>query len=112
MLLIPTNFSKNSTTPHPPTLLMIDNIWLWIGFNIFVLFMLALDLGVFHRTAQVITFKESISWTVVWVVLAMVFNLGVWHYAGAEKGIEFFTGYVIEKSLSVDNVFVFVMLFS
>ena len=91
---------------------MIDNPWLWIGFNIFVLLMLALDLGVFHRTAHIVTFKESISWTVIWVALAMLFNLGVWHYAGSEKGLEFLTGYVIEKSLSVDNVFIFVLLFS
>ncbi|CAN5901892.1 TerC family protein [soil metagenome] len=91
---------------------MIDNLWLWIGFNVFVLFMLALDLGVFHRKAHIVTFKESIAWTVVWVSLALLFNLGIWHYAGPEKGIEFLTGYVIEKSLSVDNVFVFVLLFS
>ena len=91
---------------------MTDQLWLWIGFNVFVLFMLALDLGVFHRKAHVVTFKESIAWTVVWVALAMLFNLGVWHYGGSEKGIEFLTGYVIEKSLSVDNVFVFALLFS
>lgn len=91
---------------------MTDNLWLWIGFNLFVLFMLALDLGVFHRKAHVVTFRESITWTVIWVALAMLFNLGVWHYAGSEKGIQFLTGYVIEKSLSVDNVFVFALLFS
>jgi tellurite resistance protein TerC len=91
---------------------MIENLWLWIGFNVFVLFMLALDLGVFHRKAHVVTFKESIAWTVVWVSLALLFNLGVAHYMGDQKGLEFFTGYVIEKSLSVDNVFVFVLLFS
>jgi tellurite resistance protein TerC len=91
---------------------MIVNPWLWIGFNIFVLFMLALDLGVFHRKAHVVSFKESMAWTVVWVALAMLFNLAVWHFAGGEKGVEFLTGYVIEKSLSVDNVFVFVLLFS
>ncbi len=91
---------------------MTDNPWLWIGFNVFVLSMLALDLGVFHRKAHIVSFKESIAWTVVWVALAMLFNLGVWHYAGSEKGIEFLTGYVIEKSLSVDNVFVFALLFS
>jgi tellurite resistance protein TerC len=91
---------------------MTDNLWLWIGFNIFVLCMLALDLGVFHRKAHVVTFKESISWTVVWIGLALIFNLGVWHYMGPQKGLEFFTGYVIEKSLSVDNVFVFALLFS
>jgi tellurite resistance protein TerC len=91
---------------------MTDNLWLWIGFNVFVLLMLALDLGVFHRKAHVVTFKESIAWTVVWVSLALLFNLGVAHYMGDEKGLEFFTGYVIEKSLSVDNVFVFALLFS
>ncbi len=91
---------------------MTDSLWLWIGFNVFVLLMLALDLGVFHRKAHVVTFKESISWTLVWVALAMLFNLGVAHYGGPDKGMEFLTGYVIEKSLSVDNVFVFALLFS
>jgi len=74
--------------------------------------MLALDLGVFHRKAHVVTFKESMVWTVVWVSLAMLFNLGIGHYMGDAKALEFFTGYVIEKSLSVDNVFVFALLFS
>src|SRR5512136_980701 len=91
---------------------MIDQIWLWIGFNVFVLAMLALDLGVFHRKAHVVSFKESITWTVVWVTLALLFNVGVWHFYGSEKALEFFTGYLIEKSLSVDNVFVFALLFS
>lgn len=91
---------------------MMDHLWPWIGFNAFVLVMLALDLGVFHRKAHVVSFKESIAWTVVWVSLAMLFNLGVAHYMGNDKGLEFFTGYVIEKSLSVDNVFVFALLFS
>lgn len=91
---------------------MTDTLWLWVGFNLFVLLMLALDLGVFHRKCHVVTFKESIAWTVVWVVLAMVFNAGIWHYAGSQKALEFFTGYLIEKSLSVDNVFVFALLFS
>ncbi len=91
---------------------MTDTLWLWIGFNVFVLAMLALDLGVFHRKAHIVTVKESLSWTAVWVTLALIFNLGIWHYMGPQKGLEFFTGYVIEKSLSVDNVFVFVLLFS
>ena len=91
---------------------MSDTFWLWIGFNIFVLAMLALDLGVFHRKAHIVTLKESLSWTAVWVTLALIFNLGIWHYMGPQKGLEFFTGYVIEKSLSVDNVFVFLLLFS
>ena len=91
---------------------MTDTLWLWIGFNVFVLVMLALDLGVFHRKAHVVSLKESLSWTVVWIALAMVFNLGVWHYSGSQRALEFFTGYLIEKSLSVDNVFVFALLFS
>jgi tellurite resistance protein TerC len=91
---------------------MSDTIWMWIGFNLFVLAMLALDLGVFHRKARVVAFKESVAWTVVWVALALAFNAGIWYFAGAQKALEFFTGYVIEKSLSVDNVFVFAMLFS
>ena len=91
---------------------MIDTVWMWLGFNLFVLAMLALDLGVFHRKAHVVAFKESIAWTVVWVALALLFNGAIWYFAGAQKALQFFTGYVIEKSLSVDNVFVFAMLFS
>src|SRR5512139_1025272 len=93
-------------------MIMTEQIWLWVGFNAFVLAMLALDLGVFHRKAHVVSFKESITWTVVWVALALLFNGGVWHFAGSQKALEFFTGYLIEKSLSVDNVFVFALLFS
>src|SRR5512135_126059 len=91
---------------------MIDQILPWVGFNVFVLAMLALDLGVFHRKAHVVSFKESITWTVVWVALALLFNGGIWHFYGSQKALEFFTGYLIEKSLSVDNVFVFALLFS
>lgn len=93
-------------------LIVIDTVWLWVGFNLFVLAMLALDLGVFHRKAHVVTLKESITWTCVWVLLALLFNVGVYWYFGPQKGIEFLTGYVLEKSLSVDNVFVFALLFS
>lgn len=91
---------------------MTPNTWLWIGFNVFVLLMLALDLGVFHRKAHVVSFKEALSWTVVWVVLALLFNIGIAHFMGGEKAIEFLTGYVIEYSLSVDNIFIFALLFS
>ncbi len=91
---------------------MIDQLWLWIGFNLFVLAMLALDLGVFHRTAHVVSFRESIAWTSIWVILALLFNGGIWYLSGPQKALEFFTGYLIEKSLSVDNVFVFALLFS
>ena len=91
---------------------MTDTFWLWTGFNVFVLAMLALDLGVFHRKAHVVAFREAIGWTVAWVSLALLFNLGVWHYAGPQKALEFTTGYLIEYSLSVDNIFVFALLFS
>ncbi|MGB8170703.1 MAG: TerC family protein [Chthoniobacteraceae bacterium] len=91
---------------------MTADLGLWIGFNLFVLLMLALDLGVFHRKSHVVSVRESIVWTFVWVGLALVFNAGIWHFAGSEKALEFFTGYLIEKSLSVDNLFVFALLFS
>lgn len=85
---------------------------LWIGFTVFVLAMLAIDLGVFHRKARDVKFKEAVSWTVVWVGLAAIFNAGIWYYFGHQKGLEFLTGYLIEEALSVDNVFVFLIIFS
>lgn len=88
------------------------NYWPWIGFNVFVLIMLALDLGVFNRKSHVISVKESISWTLVWIALALTFNLGIGHFMGNDKALEFLTGYVIEKSLSIDNIFVIALLFS
>ena len=91
---------------------MAENIWFWIIFNVFVLAMLALDLGVFHRHDHAVTMKEASIWTVVWISLALLFNLGLYFYAGPEPALQFLTGYLIEKSLSVDNIFVFVMLFS
>ncbi len=85
---------------------------LWAGFILFVLAMLALDLGVFHRKAHVVRFKEALAWSAVWVSLALIFNAGIWWRFGPEPGLEFLTGYLIEKSLSVDNIFVFVIIFS
>ncbi len=84
---------------------------LWIGFTLFVFAMLALDLGVFHRKAHEVRPKEALVWTLVWIGLAIVFNLGVYHWFGPEKGLEFLTGYLIEKALSVDNIFVFLVIF-
>jgi tellurite resistance protein TerC len=95
-----------------PGLETIGNPWLWIGFVGFVLAMLALDLGVFHRKAHVVGFREALVWSIVWVCLALLFNAGVFYFSGPVVGVEFFTGYLIEKSLSVDNVFVFVIIFS
>ncbi|MBK9715947.1 MAG: TerC family protein [Saprospiraceae bacterium] len=84
----------------------------WIGFNVFVLLMLALDLGVFNRKAHVISIKEAMIWSGVWIALAMCFNALIYYWQGPSKALEFFTGYVIEKSLSVDNIFVFVLIFT
>jgi len=95
--------------------------WTWYAaFVAGVLVVLAVDLGVFHRTAHVVSFRESVTWSLVWVTLALVFNYGLYQYAltqfppdVAERiGLEFLTGYLIEKSLAVDNVFVFVLVFS
>jgi len=85
---------------------------LWIGFNVFVLLMLVLDLGVFHRKSKVITVKDALTWTAVWILLAFLFNVFVYYQLGEEKAFEFFTGYLIEKSLSVDNIFVIILIFS
>ena len=99
-----------------------DTVWLWVGFNLFVLAMLALDLGVFHRHAHVVSVKEAGIWSVVWISLALVFNSLIYlfwdrispgsSYTNSEAGLAFLTGYLIEKSLSVDNIFVFVLIFS
>jgi len=89
-----------------------ENIWLWIGFNGFVLAMLALDLGVFHRKAHTVSLKEALIWSVVWITLAMLFNAGLYFLQGPDSALQFFTGYLIEKSLSVDNIFVFVLIFT
>ena len=85
---------------------------LWIGFTLFVLAMLALDLGVFHRKAHVVGVREALVWTAVWIALALLFNVGVYVWFGAERALEFLTGYVIEKALSVDNIFVFLVVFA
>ncbi|MBV9497261.1 MAG: TerC family protein [Acidobacteria bacterium] len=90
----------------------IANPTLWTVFGIFVVGMLALDLGVFHRKAHEVRAKEALIWTGVWIGLSLLFNAAIWRWFGSERALEFLTGYVIEKALSVDNVFVFVVLFS
>lgn len=87
------------------------SIALWIGFNLFVLAMLALDLGVFHRKAHGVSLKEATIWSAVWVALALAFNAGIYWLRGPDPAIQFLTGYLIEKSLSVDNIFVFALIF-
>jgi tellurite resistance protein TerC len=97
---------------------MENQILVYAVFNLFILGMLALDLGLFHRREHVITMRESLTWTAVWVVLALLFTVLVYYRyqlmagTGTEAAIQFLTGYLIEKSLSVDNVFVFLLLFT
>jgi tellurite resistance protein TerC len=85
---------------------------LWFGFIAFVVAMLAVDLGIFHRKSHVVGTREALVWSSVWVGLALLFNLAVWRWFGAQRGLEFLTGYLIEKSLSIDNIFVFVVIFA
>lgn len=85
---------------------------LWIGFSVFVIAMLILDLGVFHRRSQITSIKESLIWTGIWISASLIFNLLVWLWFGREPAIEFLTGYLIEKSLSVDNIFIFLLIFT
>jgi tellurite resistance protein TerC len=99
-----------------------ETLWLWVGFNAFVLGMLALDLGVFHRKSHVVGFKEAAIWSSVWIGMAVLFNALLFffweqwapnsEYTSSEASILFLTGYIIEKSLSIDNIFVFVLIFT
>jgi len=89
-----------------------NGIWPWTIFNALVLLMLAIDLGVFHRQLKKVTFKEAVTWSVIWISLAMLFNGWVYYSMGEKPALEFLAGYLVEKSLSVDNIFVFVLLFS
>jgi tellurite resistance protein TerC len=101
---------------------MTTSIWLWVGFNLFVLALLALDLGVFHRKAHAVSAKEAAIWSVVWISLSLLFNGAIYLFwdrfipgspiSNGQAALEFFTGYLIEKALSVDNIFVFVLIFS
>lgn len=101
---------------------MEGSIWLWVVFNLFVLGMLALDLGVFHRKSHAVSGKEALIWSIVWISLALLFNAGIYFYwdkfmpdssyTNKDAALAFFTGYLIEKSLSVDNIFVFILIFS
>jgi tellurite resistance protein TerC len=87
-------------------------ILLWVGFNIFILVLLTLDLKVFNRKPHEISIKESLMWSGVWIAISLLFNIGVYFWLGRESALQFFTGYLIEKSLSIDNLFVFLLLFS
>ena len=85
---------------------------LWIGFTAFVLLMLVIDLGVFHRDAHEVSFKEALGWSAVWVLLALLFSVAIYVGFGSARGLEFLTGYLIEKALAVDNIFIFAVIFS
>ena len=91
---------------------MSDRIFPWVVFNIFVILMLVLDLGIFHRKAHVIKIKEALVWSVAWIIIAVLFGLVVYLYRGQEAALEFLAGYLIEKTLSADNLFVFLLVFS
>lgn len=84
----------------------------WAGFNVFILLMLALDLGLFHKESKEITVKDALLWTLFYVVISFAFSVLVYYVFGQEKAFEFITGYLIEKSLSVDNIFVMILIFS
>lgn len=86
-------------------------LYSWIGFGVFVLGMLILDLGVFHKEAHEVKIKEALTWSLVWILLAMLFNLWVYYSRGADDALKFLTGYLLEKSLSIDNLFVFLLIF-
>jgi tellurite resistance protein TerC len=85
---------------------------MWLGFAVIMTTMFVLDMGVFSRKSHEIGFREALTWTLVWVSLALAFNAGIYYFMGSDKALEFFTGYLIEESLSVDNLFVFIMIFS
>ena len=84
----------------------------WIGFNVFVLAMLILDAAVFHRKAHEVKFKEALLWSGFWISLALLFNVGIYYFKGKEAALQFLAGYLIEESLSIDNLFVFLLIFS
>jgi TerC family integral membrane protein len=86
--------------------------WFWVGFGGFLALMLALDLGLFHRKAHTVGVKEALVWSAVWIASALLFNAGIWHWKGSAQGVDFLTCYLVELSLSVDNLFVFLLFFS
>jgi len=90
----------------------LNSIYGWVGFNVVVLAILALDLGVLHRRSEKVTLKQAAIWSAVWVALSLCFALAIYLTMGRESGLEFLTGYLIEYALSVDNIFVFVLIFT
>jgi len=84
---------------------------LWTGYVVFVLLMLGVDLWVFHKESHKITIRESLTWTFIWIALSLIFGAGIYYFMGHQQGVDYFTGYLIEKSLSMDNIFVFLLIF-
>jgi tellurite resistance protein TerC len=91
---------------------MSSQVLFWVGFNLFIVCMLVLDLGVFHRQAHEVKVKEALLLSALWISLALLFNIGIYIFRGADSALAFFTGYLLEESLSVDNLFVFLLIFS
>lgn len=92
--------------------MVIGTLWSWLGFTSLVLVFLLLDLYVFHRKVHEVSIKEAAIWSAIWIGLALLFNVGIYFLSGQEAALQFFTGYLIEKSLSVDNIFIFVLIFT
>jgi tellurite resistance protein TerC len=90
----------------------VNSLWGWVGFNVAVLAILALDLGVLHRRSSTVSLKEATTWSAVWVLLSLSFAFAIYRTMGRQSGLEFLTGYLIEYALSVDNIFVFVLIFT
>ncbi|MBS0615521.1 MAG: TerC family protein [Verrucomicrobia bacterium] len=91
---------------------MAYEVWRWVGFHILIGILLLLDFGVFHRKSRAVSRREAALWSVFWIGLSLLFNVFIYVYEGQQKALEFFTGYLVEKSLSVDNIFVFILIFS
>ncbi len=91
---------------------MTHSLSLWVGFNILILILIAIDLGVLHKKSHVISVREALIWSIGWIIISLLFNVGVYFWFGYDSALQFLTGYLIEKSLSVDNLFVFAILFS
>lgn len=84
----------------------------WTGFHLLIGILLLLDFGVFHKKNRPVTIRQAALWSLFWITLSLLFNVGIYFYEGPQKGLEFFTGYLVEKSLSIDNIFVFILIFS
>lgn len=88
------------------------SVWEWVAFGTIIAIMLIVDLGIFHKKSHTVSIKESLVWTGIWIALSLIFNAWVYFSMGQQKGLEFLTGYIIEKSLSIDNIFVISLIFS